>query len=376
MPSYDINQYRSLFPFLETGKRYFNHASTSPLSTRVVAAMQNYLREKSIGDLEIIDRVVKQIVELKSGIATLLRSSKDRIALLDNTSNGLNIIANGLSWKHGDRILIPDVEFPANVYPFLNLRRFGVEIDFLKTKSGAIHAEDVDRALTSRTRLLTLSHVQFLHGFRADLQSIGEVCRRNGVVFCVDAIQSAGIVPIDVEKMKIDFLASGAQKWLMAPEGISFIYVSEECQSRIQQAYMGWMNMKDFFSDFFRYRVELEQSARRYENGTPNVAGIAGFNASLALLMEVGVEKIEAHLRDLTHTITDHVSASGFELLSPATEEHRAGIVTFRPPNAKELFERLRSQQILVSLREDAIRFSPHFYNTVEDLQTALRYLR
>jgi len=375
MPSYDIDKYRSFFPFLEQGKRYFNHASTSPLSTPVVAAMQEYIREKSIGDLENIEHVFKQIVELKTRIGFFLNCSKGRIALLDNTSNGLNILANGLSWNQGDRILIPDVEFPANVNPFLNLKRHGVEVDFLRTVGGAVRAEDVERALTPRTRLFTLSHVQFLHGFRADLKTIGQLCRNKNVVFCVDAIQSAGVVPIDVEEMKIDFLASGGQKWLMSPEGIAFVYVSDECQSHIQQAYVGWMGIKDFFNDFFRYRMELERSARRYEIGTPNIAGIAGFNASLGLLLEVGIKKIESHLSDLTHLITERVVASGFELVSPRGGDQRAGIVTFRPPEAHQMYTRLRSQQIIVSLRENAIRFSPHFYNSIEDSRSALKHV-
>jgi len=372
MPEYDIKKYRSYFPYLTSGMLYFDHAAVSPFSTPVRKAIEEYLALKSETEPGPFERVLRLMVETKERIGKLVGTSKERIALFDNTSNGLNVLAGGLDWKPGDRILLTDIEFPANVYPFMNLRRHGVEVDFVKNENGQIRPEAIETAITPKTKLFSISHVQFLHGFKANLAAIGAICRQKGVIFSVDAIQAAGVVPIDVDAMKIDFLSSGGQKWLMAPEGIAFIYVSEGCQERLKLGTMGWMNNKDFFSDFFRYRIDPDPSARRFENGTPNFAGMFGFNASLQLLLEVGVEKIQHHLRDLTQFVIDRVTKAEMELVSPASPEDRAGIVTFRPKNAPEIFAELKKHNIHVSIREDCIRFSPHFYNTRDELEKAL----
>ncbi|MEX0601944.1 MAG: aminotransferase class V-fold PLP-dependent enzyme, partial [Bacteroidota bacterium] len=288
MPDYNLQWFRTLFPHIGTGMIYLNHAAMSPLSTRVVQAVTDYLHRRSETEVEFYQPVIRTLVETKRLIGTLLQTSPDRIAMTDNTSNGLNILAAGFDWKSGDRILVPDIEFPANVYPFLNLKRHGVEVDFLPVRNGHIGIEEIEPALTARTRLFSVSHVQFLHGIKVDLAAIGDLCKRKGILFCVDAIQSVGAVPIDVKAMNIDFLATGGHKWLMAPEGIGFIYVSEECQSRIRQAHVGWTSITDFFTDLLRYRLDLDPSARRYENGLVNVAVLMGLHASLQILLDAG----------------------------------------------------------------------------------------
>lgn len=372
MPEYDIEKYRTYYPYLKSGMMYFDHAAVSPFSLPVREAIENYLTLKSETEPGPFEMALRTMAKTKVRLGELLHSSPERVAIFDNTSNGLNVLATGLDWKSGDRVLVTDMEFPANVYPFMNLNRLGVEVDFVKNRKGEIRPEDVEASITPKTRLFSISHVQFLHGFKADLAALGSLCRQKGIVFCVDAIQAAGVVPIDVNAMKIDFLSSGAQKWLMAPEGTAFIYVSEECQQKLKLGSMGWMNNKDFFSDFFRYRIDLDPSARRFENGTPNFAGVFGLNASLQLLLEVGVEKIHRHLGDLTKYITDRVSQAGLELVSPASPANRAGIVTFKPKDAAGMFTRLKKENIHVSIRENCIRFSPHFYNTQDELEKAL----
>lgn len=372
MPPYDIARYRSLFPYLKSNLVYFDHAAVSPFSAPVREAIRSYLDRKTEKELNIFFDVLKTVVETKRRIGRLLNCPGERVAFFDNTSNGLNVVAAGLDWKTGDRIILTDIEFPANVYPFLNQKRHGVEIDFVKNRSGKILLEDIARAITPKTRLLSISHVQFLHGFRSDLAAIGALCREKGILFCVDAIQSAGAAPIDVQAMKIDFLSSGCQKWLMGPEGTAFIYVSEETQDRITQATLGWTSIRDFFSNFFDYRLDLDPTARRYENGTLNFGGLLGVHASTGTLLEVGIGNIEQHLRGLTQFIIDRVKSSGVQLMTPEDPSSRSGIVTFRPPNGQAMFEKLKANNIIVSLREQCIRFSPHFYNTKEELGRAL----
>lgn len=370
--NYDINHYRSLFPLIKNGLTYLDHAAIGPFPTPVRDAVYAYTRKKSETEPNVYLDFLKVVVESKGRIGKLINAPKERIAFTDNTTNGMNILAAGLEWKTGDRILLSDIEFPANVVPFLNQKRHGVEIDFVKSRNGQILLEDIERAITSKTRLLSISHVQFLHGFRSDLTYVGALCRKKGIIFSVDAIQSAGVIPIDVEAMSIDFLSCGCQKWLMTPEGTAFIYVSEAIQEKIRPAYLGWTSMRDFFSDFFRYRIDPDPTARRYENSTLNVAGIFGLNASLGILQEVGIANIESHLASLTQLAMDHLTEKKMELLTPKEPACRAGIVTFRPRNSQELFEKLKAEKISVSLREGCIRISPHFYNTPDEMEKAL----
>ncbi len=372
MTNYDINHYRSLFPLVKNGLTYLDHAAIGPFPTPVRDAVNAYVNKKSETEPNVALEFFRTAAGVRDRIGMLLNSPKERIALTDNTTNGLNILASGLEWKSGDRILLTDIEFPANVSPFLNQRRHGVEVDFVKSRGGRILPEDFERALTPKTRLLSVSHVQFLHGFRSDLGALGELCRRKGIIFCVDAIQSAGVVPIDVQAMKIDFLSSGCQKWLLAPEGVGFVYVSEPMQEKIHQAHLGWTSNKDFFGDFFRYRMDLDPTARRYENSTANVGGVFGLQASLGILLEVGIINIHAHVEVLTQLAIDRLTAKSSELLTPAEPAHRAGIVTFRPHNAQQLFEKFKAERIFVSLREGCIRISPHFYNTSDEMEKVL----
>jgi len=372
MPNYDITHYRSLFPYLKSGMVYLDHAAVGPFPKPVSDVISDYVRQKSETNPNVFFDIVKVIVATKERIGKLVNCQKERIAFTDSTSNGLNILAAGLDWKSGERILLTDIEFPANVYPFLNQKRHGVEVDFVKNRNGRIHPEDVEKAITPKTRLFSISHVQFLQGFRSDLVALGDICRRKGIIFCVDAIQSAGVVPIDVQSMKIDFLASGCQKWLLAPEGTAFIYVSEATQEKIRQAHLGWTSIKDFFSDFFRYRLDIDPAARRYENGTLNFAGILGAHASIGLLLEIGIANIHSHVETLTQFAVDRLSDKRVGLLTPKEPLSRAGIVSFRPRNAQELFEKFKAERITVSLREGCIRMSPHFYNTKDEMEKAI----
>lgn len=368
MLRYDIDAYRSLFPVIKTGTVYLNHAATSPLSTKVVAAVNKYLDERSETRVDNFGSQIGIAKETKEFIARLINSTPDRIAFCDNTSNAINILASGMEWRDGDRIILNDMEFPANVYPFLNLKRRGVEVDFVKSRGGKILPEDIEAALTNRTRLVSISHVQFLSGYRADLESIGELCRQHGILFSVDAIQSAGVVPIDVQRMEIDFLATGGQKWLMAPQGIGFAFVSEKTQAMLNQAYLGWTSIRNFFGDFTRYRMDPDENARRYENGTLNQIGILSLHETLATLLDVGIDQIEEHILDLGDHLIAELHKFGAPIFVDGERSERAGIISVKVDDADRMFARLSKAKIEVSVREGWIRVSPHFYNTESDI--------
>ena len=232
-----LREIRRLFPHTAQGKIYLNHAGTSPLSSRVVSAMTDYLRERSEGRLENYQHDLPMVDACKTMIQKLINAeSADRIALTANTSDAINIIASGIPWKSGDRILLNNVEFPANVWPYINLKRHGVELDIMEGADGRITAEQIFEGITGRTRLVALSAVQFLSGYRADLEAIGAFCRQRNIIFAVDAIQAVGAVRIDVQLMNIDALAAGGQKWQTSPHGTGFLYITEELQSKIQQS--------------------------------------------------------------------------------------------------------------------------------------------
>lgn len=374
--SYSPDQYRSLFPHIQTGKIWLNHAAISPLSKRVHAVVEKHLQNRSFGDIDVYPSVLDSCERAKRNLGALINAAPERIGFVPNTSEGLNILANGVDWKSGDRILLNDIEFPTNVVPFLNLKRFGVEVDFVKSRNGEVLTDDLAAALTPRTRLLSISSVQFLSGYRADLAAVGALCRSKDVLFCVDAIQGLGVSPHDVQAMQIDFLTAGGNKWLMGLMGFGFVFVTEELQARLTQRHAGWTSNRNFFGDFFTYRIDLDETARRYENGTQNYVGIAALAESTATLLEAGVDAIRDHVLELTGRIIAFADENGFGVVTPRDPAKRAGIVTLTHPKASEIFAELTEQRIVVSLREGMLRIAPHFYSSDEDLHALFGMLR
>ena len=374
--AYNLYLYRSWFPHLAAGKIWLNHAAVSPLSSRVTRIINNYVSNRSVDNIDVFPSILKSVQHTKSNLASLIGATPDRIAFVTNTSEGLNILAGGLGWKSGDRILLNDSEFPANVVPFLNLKRLGIEIDFVKNKNGEILVEDIEAMMTPRTKLLSISFVQFLSGFKADLVAIGELCKRRGVIFCVDSIQGLGVAPLDVQKAQIDFLSNGGHKWLMGLMGLGFIFITNELQERIQQRYAGWTSNKEYFSDLFRYRIDFDDTARRYEIGGENFLAVAALEESTSLLIEVGIENIEQHLHSVNERIFSFADENGIEVLTPRGRSQRAGIVTLKHSRAKEIFQELNENRIVIALREGMLRIAPHFYNADEDMDVLFSILR
>ena len=306
----------------------------------------------------------------------MLNCSADRIAFTDNTSNGLNILAQGVRWKKGDRILLNDVEFPANVYPFLNLQEQGVEIDFVKSKDGIVSAEDVIEAVKPGTRLISISYVQFLSGYRVDLKKIGKYCKENQIIFSVDAIQGLGAVTLDVKECNINFLSCGTQKWMLGVQGLAFIYIDEDLQNKIKIVPLGWLSVNNAW-DFLDYKIDLKSSASRYQSGTLNTFGIYAFNISLRLFKEFGFKNIEQQILNNTFYLNKLLADAGIEpVLLNYTEENIAGIVSFKSDKSEKIFNHLAEKNIICSERLGYIRLSPHFYNTKNDIDKVVDEIR
>jgi selenocysteine lyase/cysteine desulfurase len=371
-----IQEARTYFPYLKSGRIYLNHASVSPLSNLVTDRVKEFLLERSETDIENIPKVQYVTESVKARLAKLINTSPDRIAFVDNTSNGLNIIAQGLSWKTGDRIILNDIEFPSNVYPFLNLKSRGVEIDFVKSSNGIVLAEDIIRRITPKTKLISISSVQFLSGYRADLKKIGEICKQKNIIFCVDAIQGLGAVNLNFEDCNICFLACGAQKWLMGMMGLAFIAVSEELQTKIAPKYVGWLSVENPWT-LLNYDLELKKSADAFQNGTISVVGVNALDAALELFDKFGIDNVEESVLSNSLYFIRRLQEIGIQpLLAGYDFKYISGIISFRTESVKSIFNSLAEANINCSLREGLIRFSPHFYNTFEEIDIVIERIK
>lgn len=367
---------RNIFPYLNNGIIYFNHASTGPFSSLVVNRLSDLLNEKSESKIDDYSSFLKVVDETKLLLAELINCNVDRTAFIDNTSNGLNILAQSIYWKKGDRILLNDIEFPANVYPFLNLKRFGVEVDFVKSENGIVTADQIINSIKPETKLVSVSFVQFLSGYKIDLEKIGDYCRANNIIFCVDGIQGIGAMRIDVKKSKIDFLSCGTQKWLLGMQGLAFIYVDEEFQKKMVPANIGWLSVENAWN-LLDYKLDLKTSANVFQGGTLNSFGIYAFNTSLKLFKDFGFVNVESEVLSNTKYFIKKLKSIGLDcVLSNCSDCELSGIVTIKPQNPEQVFEILVKQNMMCSIREGFIRFAPHFYNTHHEIDKVVEELQ
>jgi len=373
----ELSEARRFFPAVEN-QLYLNHAASSPFSTRVVNALGEYTENRLSGTVDAHKQDFREMESLRKNLATLIQASPDRIAFTSNTSHGLNIIAQGYPWKPKDEILLSSMEFPANVYPFLNLKKQGVVVKTIPENEGRIRVEDIVEYVTDNTRMLSLSYVQYLNGYRANLQNIGTFCRENDILFVVDGIQGLGAVPLNVSNTPVDAVATGGQKWLISPKGTGFLYLSEALQNRLDMTYLGWLSVEDPF-DFHNFKQAVKGNASRYEMATPNHIGFYGMNAAVQLLLDVGINTISLHLLEITGYLREELKAMGCEIRTRFEDGERAGIMLFSCGEAEEnerIFKSLMEKQVTISLREGHLRVSPHFYNTKEDMVRFVETLR
>ena len=310
---------------------YLNHAGVSPIPAAAAAAGSLLLSRVRDEGAFRTRKWLEESEAARGRFAALIGASPDEVAFIKNTSEGLSFIAAGFPWKEGDNLVTADVEFPSNIYPWLRLEAHGVEVRLVKAREGRVPKEDLFAACDGKTRLIALSSVEFANGYRNDLASIGEFCRKQGIFFCVDAIQSLGVLPMDVKACGIDALAADGHKWLLSPEGIGGVYLSREVLEMVEPVVLGWHSVRNRF-DFERYDFRLSPDARRFEPGSFNAVGIAAFDASLELLLGVGVERIWERVRRLTEGVLESAEREGYEIVSPRNPEERSGIVTFRVP--------------------------------------------
>jgi cysteine desulfurase/selenocysteine lyase len=362
-----FEQYRREFPVTGT-YLYLDHAGISPLPLRVKGAIEAFLAESVQAAAFHYSAWAQQVAAVRRSCAQLLHARPEEIAFVRSTSHGLSLVAGGLDWRPGDRVLVYEREFPSNLYPWLNLKRKGVEVVSLPFRDGRIRIDDIAGLIDSRTRLVAISSVQFTNGFAVDLGSLGHLCRSNKVLLCVDAIQSLGVLPMDVQTFNIDFLSADAHKWLLGPEGIGIFFCRKELAERIEPALVGWKSVQNELA-FEKPDLRFKTDALRFEEGSLNIMGIVGLGAALELLFEVGIERIAERVLGLGDTIIREAETRGFTVLTPKEKTARGGNITFTGPfDAIKTRDALREQGIMVNVRAGGLRVSPHFYNTADEL--------
>lgn len=358
---------------------FLAHAGVTILPRAVARTMQDYL-EQSCLRMQEYPEAWRAVNETRVVAARLLGAQAQEIALLGPTSLGLSLVANGLDWRPGDEVVCYPDDYPANVYPWTDLERQGVVVRRLQpTEPGAITPELVEAALTSKTRLVALASCHFLSGFRLEVDAIGRLLRERGVLFCLDAIQTLGAFETRVDH--VDFLAADSHKWLLGPMSAGLFYVREELQERLRPSLLGSWNVRS--PNFIAQPgIEFEKGGRRYEPGALNIAGILGMKAGIELLLDTGIPVVSAQLLDLKARLVEGLRPLGFRFLGPTEGRNASGITTvWRAPEAgaavAQVFEHLVARRIHPSLRHTRdgrvhLRFSPHYYNTLEEMDRVI----
>jgi cysteine desulfurase/selenocysteine lyase len=371
-----LSEARKLFPITER-YAYLNHASVGALPRPVVEAMGRYLTRREMGGSEALTGWDDDAERIRKAVARFIGAHRDEIVFTCSISHGLNIVAAGLDWRPGDNLICAETEFTANVYPWINLRRRGVQVRFAPARENRILVEDVAALMDHRTRLVAISFVEFGTGYRNDLDGLAALCQERGVYLCVDGIQGLGVLQFSVAQTAVDFVAAHAAKWMLGPLGAGFLYVRRDLVTKLDPVMTGWRAIVHR-DDYYRYDSPLRESGERFEPGSLNAVGLVGMEAAVELLLSVGLAEIEGRVLALTDYLIAGLNAIGCTITTPhAHRGERSGIVCFRQQGVDSavLAEKLHAAGVIVSLRGDVIRVSPHFYNDQHELDRLLEAL-
>lgn len=354
---------------------HMNHAAVGPWPTSTSDAVIRFAQENNRTGSTRFGLWLKTEQELRDLSASLVgASSADDIALVKNTSEGLSMVAHGMPWQHGDNVVISDEEFPSNRIVWESLSDKGVEVRMVALPCSDNVEDRLLDACDQHTRVLSISSVEYASGMRVDLSRLGSACRKNGIAFCVDAIQGLGVFPHNVERDNIDFLVADGHKWLLGPEGLAVFYCSPKWRERLTLHEFGWRMVEDLY-EFTQPEWQPAASARRFECGSQNMVGVTALKESVALLLAIGIDEIWKRVRERTELLFDLIeSNSQLELITCSAQGRYAGITVFkhRQLTDKQLYERLTGQNVLCAMRGGGVRFSPHFYVPVEQIEQAV----
>ena len=356
---------------------YLNHAGMAALPRRSVERMKTLADTVAqTGDRRWPER--NDEVERVRGLAARLLGAREtrEVAFVENTSTGLSMVAEGFDWKPGDNVVGAQLEFPSNVYPWMRLADRGVEYRTVPERDGRIHEDELLEQIDGRTRMLVLSWVQYASGYRANLARLGAACRERGVLFVVDVIQGLGALVLDVERDFVDIAAAAGHKWLLGPEGIGLLYVSDRVVETLRPVRSGWRSMRNLF-EWTDFAIAFADGAKRFESGTLNVYGIHALGGSLELLLAADPLDVEVRILALTEQAAAGLAARGFTVISSRRPGETSGIVTAVHPEvpAGELVSRCAAADVVAAARAGRFRISPHFYNTEDEIDRCLAAL-
>lgn len=371
----DIAEIRANFPIVKECI-YWNNAAVSPISTGVRDAI---VEQASLHTLSSSGITVASAPTGERGrrlAAKLVGSTAERIAYIQNTSHGLSLVALGIDWKPGDNLVVPELEFPSNYLIWESLALRGVEIRKMKARTGALAPSDLRSLVDQRTKLVAVSHVQFYSGFRVDLAAFAEICRDNDALLVVDGTQSVGVLRLDMQADGVDVLVVSAHKWMLGPVGIGFMSFSERAFERVRPRVVGWLSVKDAFA--FHRVLDFLPDARRFEPGTENGAGIFGLTKRLEEIDFVGIKQIEDYVLAFGDKIRSQAKSAGYNVISDWSEDAQSGIILLKEPKVptNTLFESLNAAGVKCSVRNDAIRLSPHYYCDDDEISLVFNALR
>lgn len=370
LESISLDSAGRLFPIKER-RAYLNNASIGAHSLPVVEAVNRFMENvRDHGRNEYPQWCQHAADVFKSNIGRLIGASKTEIAFVKNTTEGLSIVANGLDWREGDNVIIADIEYPSNVYCWLKLAARGVETRWVKNRNGRIGIDDIRDAMDSRTRVVSLSAVQFSNGYRQDLESTANLCAERGVLLNLDAIQWVGALALDVERLGIHFLSAGGHKWLLGPVGTGFFYCNRNALETIEPPTVGYHSV-DKSEDHMDYELVYRPDAGRFEEALVNFPGLWGLDAAIAIQLKLGQVAIENHILDLTARAAEALRGRGYEICSPFEAGERSGNLSFRHPSlpADELVAMLRAAGVDVAARGGRLRISPSYYNDRSEIE-------
>jgi cysteine desulfurase/selenocysteine lyase len=376
---FDINAVRKLFPHTKATV-YFNAASTGPLSTPAYRLQDDAFREVQMAKVGNQAEVFAALDRIRRHGARIFGGAVSGVGFGFNTTFGLNLAAFGLPLKSGDEVILCDVEFPANVYPWLELRRRGVKVTFIKSRDGFFGLDDLEKAVSRRTRVVSLSFVQFFNGFKPDIDAIAEFCRRRGIWLVLDAIQGAGCEPMQVRKWGVAVASAGAQKWLVSSQGTGLFYIADEIKEILVPPWRSWLGVdwKCRWSDLRDFGKAFGPSARQYELGTYPGALVMGLDWALEYITGLGIRNIQKHNHALLDMLIGYLAAEPyFRITSSLERKHRSSILCFTTDHGdiQAMHRFLLKRKIITAMREGSIRVSAHFYNNERDMQTLIAAL-
>jgi selenocysteine lyase/cysteine desulfurase len=348
---------------------YFDHAAVAPLTGPARRAVVDWSEEAARSGDVAWPPWRNQIEQLRAHVAEMIHADTAEIALIRNTTEGVNLVAEGYPWQSGDNVVTLADEFPTNQYPWLHLADRGVETRRVATDDGRVDPDRLAAALDRRTRVLSISWVGYASGWRNDLEQAARIAHQHGALLFVDAIQGLGVFPLDVRSTPIDFLAADGHKWMMGPEGAGVFFLRREHLDRLRPVGVGWNSMAAA-NDFSRIELALKNDASRYEGGSHNMVGLIGLKASLQLLAQFGQDAISRRVLEITDRACERLAAAGAVIRSDRRPQHKSGIVSFELPghDPQEIRRRCLEQHVVLSCRAGRLRISPHAYNNEADL--------